>query len=163
MPSDPNPSHLVGEPVHGPQLARGIYILGQYDDGVGNVVYQGVAVDEDGNVRVAALPAGPAIIGKVDSAISTPTVYNVTCTNADTEYSQALPVNCRKFELQARTEAILRFAFVTGKVATPVAPWLTLKAGDYYYSPDMMQTASPSTLFVASPMAGTVVEILAWT
>lgn len=98
-----------------------------------------------------------------ESPITTPTVYNVTCTVADTQYSQALPANCRKFELQARTEAILRFAFVTGKVATPTAPWLTLKAGDYYYSPDMMQTASPSTLFVASPTAGTVVEILAWT
>jgi len=109
------------------------------------------------------LAAGTANIGKIDSPITTPTVYNVTCTVADTEYSQALPANCRGFDFQARTEAVLRFAFVTGKVATPVAPYMTLKAGDCYTSPSMMQAAAPSTLFVASPTAGTVVELLAWT
>jgi len=102
------------------------------------------------------------INGKVDPVTATPTPYNVTCTVADTEYSQALPANCRGFEFQARTEAVLRFAFVTGKVAGSVAPYLTLKAGDYYSSPAINQAASPSTLYVASPTAGTVVELIAW-
>ncbi len=110
----------------------------------------------------AALPAGTNNIGKIDPNTATPTPYNVTCTNADTEYNQALPANCRGFEFQARTEATIRFAFVTGKVAASTAPFMTLKAGDYYTSPAINQGASPSTLYVASPTAGTVVEILAW-
>jgi hypothetical protein len=128
--------------------------------------------------RMAALAAGTALIGKVgldqttpgttnkvttDPITATPTPYNVTCTVADTEYSQALPASCRGFELQARTQAEVRYAFVTGKVAGSVAPFLTLKAGDYYASLPLNQGAAPSTLYVASSVAGTVVEILAWT
>jgi len=97
-----------------------------------------------------------------DFAASTPNSYNVTLTVADTEYSQALPANCRFFEFQARTEATVRYAFATGKVATPTAPYHTLKAGDYYNSPQLNQGASPSTLYVGSPTAGTVVELLVW-
>jgi len=116
-----------------------------------------------GTVRIDQ--SAPGVTNKVVSDVptATPTAYNVTLTLANTEYSQALPVNCRSFEFQARTEAILRFAFVTSKVAGSVAPFLTLKAADYYYSPPLNQATSPSTLFVASPTAGTVVEILAWT
>ncbi len=95
-------------------------------------------------------------------AITTPAIYNVTCTLADTEYSQALPSNCGFFEFQARTEAVIRFAFVTGKVATPTVPYITLKAGDYYYGPMTDQGPNPLTIYIASPTAGTVVEILAW-
>ncbi len=121
-------------------------------------------IDASGNVLPGSpvLGAGSALIGKVDVVTSTPTIYNVTCTVADTEYSQALPTNCRFFEFQARTQAILRFAFVTGKVATPVEPYMTLKAGTYYYSPSLNQGVSPSTLFVASPTGGTVVSLICW-
>lgn len=87
-----------------------------------------------------------------------PTVINLTCTNADTEYSQEISTGS-SFEFQARTEATLRYAFVTGKVATPTAPYMTLKAGDYFYSQAGFGT---TTLYVASPTAGTVVEILVW-
>jgi hypothetical protein len=106
----------------------------------------------------------PGTTNKVvtDPVAATPTPYNLTLTLADTEYSQALPANCRGFEFQARTEATLRFAFVTGKVATSVSPFRTLKAGDYYYSPPINQGASPSTIYVASSTAGTVCELLAW-
>lgn len=125
-------------------------------------------------LTAVVLQASSAVIGKVDQGAAgaaawpvtpvtaTPTPYNVTCTLADTEYSQALPTNTRLFEFQARTEATLRYAFATGKVAASTAPFLTLKAGDYYCSPDLNQGASPSTLYVASPTAGTVCEILAW-
>ena len=98
----------------------------------------------------------------VEMATDSPTVFNVTCTLANTEYSQIMPTNCRFFEFQARTEAILRFAFVSGKVAAPTAPYMTLKAGDYYYSPQIAQGVSPSTIYFASPTAGTVIEIIGW-
>jgi len=107
-------------------------------------------------------PAGVTLAGIDTAAPATPTVYNVTLTVANTQYSQAMPANCRGFEFQARTEATIRYAFVTGKVATPTAPWLTLKAGDYYFSPPLNQGASPGTLFLGTATAGTIVEILAW-
>ena len=44
-------------------------------------------------------------------------VYNVTLTNANTEYSQELPPNVRSFAVQPRTAVDVRMAFVTGKVA----------------------------------------------
>jgi hypothetical protein len=99
---------------------------------------------------------------RADVRTTTPTVYNVTLTNANTEYNQALPANCRGFEFQCRTENDVRFAFVTGKVATPTAPWMTLKAGDYYVSFPVNQQASPGTLYLASSTAGVICEIIAW-
>ncbi len=126
-----------------------------------------VVTDADGTIQQYLRGLVKLLVDKItvntDPKAATPTPYNVTCTVADTEYSQALPANCRGFEFQARTEAAVRFAFATGKVAGSVAPFLTLKAGDYYSSPPVAQAASPSTLYVASPTAGTVVEILAWT
>lgn len=106
----------------------------------------------------------PGTTNKVttDAVTATPTVYNVTLTNANTEYSQVLPAGCRMFEFQARVDIDIRFAFVTGKVATPVAPYMTLKAADYYWSPDLNQGAAPSTLYLASTIAGAVVQIIAW-
>ena len=106
----------------------------------------------------------PGTTNKVwaDTPTATPTVYNLTLTSADTEYSQAMVANCRRIEFQARTEASVRFAFVTGKVATPTAPYMTLKAGDYYDSGPINQGDSPVTLYLASATAGTIAEIISW-
>ncbi len=114
-------------------------------------------------VDVLSITAGTNKIGTVDPVTATPTTYNLTLTNANTEYSQAMPANCRGFEFQARTDVEVRYAFVTGKVATPTAPWLDLKIGDYYYSYPLNQGASPSTIFFASATAGVIMDILAWT
>jgi hypothetical protein len=109
-----------------------------------------------------ATPAGTNAIGKVDPIVATPTIYNVTLTSADTEYSQALPANCRAFELQCRSSNAIRVAFVTGKVATPTAPYISIKADGSYASRDLSQGASPSTVYLACAAAGVVVEIVAW-
>ncbi len=112
---------------------------------------------------VDEVPAGTKNIGKVDPVVSTPAIYTVTMTLANTEYSQALPANCRRFEFQCRGSYDVRFAFVTGKVAGPTEPYMTLKAGRSYDSGSINQGASPSTLYVACATAAQVVEILAWT
>jgi hypothetical protein len=111
---------------------------------------------------VAALPAGDNNIGIVDTPIATPTIYNKTLASADTEYSQALPSNIRYFEFQCLTAYDVRFAFESGKVATPTSPYMTLKGNGYYYSPQINQGASPSTIYLASSEAGVEVQILAW-
>ena len=123
-------------------------------------------VDSDGNdVLIKVHDNGDGTWSQGSYGANTPgvpTPYNVTLTLANTEYSQALPANCRGFEFQARTEAEIRFAFTTGRVAGPVAPYLTLKAGDYYFSGPIAQEDVPSTIYLASAVAGTVVELIAW-
>jgi len=84
-------------------------------------------------------------------------VYNVTLTLADTEYSLALPSSTREIRFRCRTLYDIRFAWVTGKVAAPVAPYLTLPAGCDYHSDEKDLTGK--TLYLASSEAGVVVEI----
>ena len=91
------------------------------------------------------------------------TPINLTLTNADTEYPATLPAGCQHFSFQCRTAADIRFAFVTGKVATPTAPYLTLKATGSYNSPEKMSLKPGSeTLYFASGTAGVIVEIIPW-
>ena len=90
-----------------------------------------------------------------------PTVYNVTLTDADTEYSQALPSSTREIRFRCRTLYDVRFAWAADKVATPTAPYLTLPAGCDYHSDNDDLTGE--SLYLASSEAGVVVEIEVWT
>lgn len=107
------------------------------------------------------LPSGGATSANQQPPVTTPTVYNLTLTSADTEYSQALPANTREVRFRCRTAYDVRFAWVTGKVATPTAPYLTLPAGSDYYSDN--DNLASQTLYLASAQAGVVVEIECWT
>ncbi len=91
-----------------------------------------------------------------------PTVYNVALTLANTEYAQALPAGCRAFEFHCRTADDIRFAFEPGRVAVPVAPYMTLPSGLWYYSFDIRFDVV-WTLYLASAVAAVVVEIIGWT
>ncbi len=140
--------------------------------GIKNLLYTA------GTGLLVRLGAGTALIGKVgidqttqgttnkvttDVITTTPTIYNLTLTLANTEYSQALPANCRGWKFQCREEYTVRWSNVTGPVATPTAPWMTMKPGYPESSPPLNQAAAPSTLYFASPTAGAHVEIVAWT
>ena len=89
----------------------------------------------------------------------TPTVYVVTLTSADTEYSFTLPANTKKFTIQTRESADVRIATETGKVATSTDPYFTLKAGNIWWE-DGLNTSA--TLYFASSTAGVHVEIIVW-
>lgn len=102
-------------------------------------------------------------IGAGGVRATTRTGYNLTLTLADTEYSQALPDNCLGYEYQCRSENDVRHSTTAGLVATPTAPYETLKAGDYFYSVPLRQGGDPDTLYFASDTAAVVVEIIAWT
>jgi len=97
---------------------------------------------------------------KADEA-TTPNEYTVTLTNADTEYSQALPAGTKALEFWARESVDIRFAFTSGKVATPTEPYFTLRSGGVYYKENINLTGK--TLYLASSTAGSHVEIIAWT
>lgn len=111
-----------------------------------------------GTVDQGAAGATPWLV-ETDKSTA-PTVYNVTLTLANTEYSQLLPANTREFRFRCRTLYDVRFAFVTGKVATPTAPYLTLPAG-MEYSSDGNDLAAV-TLYLASSQAGVVAELEVW-
>lgn len=103
------------------------------------------------------LASGPIL------SVSEPTIYNVTMTNADTEYSQALPAGCKRFSLSVQAGAaadIFRVAFVTGKVATPTAPFLQYPGDVEYFEDDVNLAAQ--TVYFADDSAGKVMQILAW-
>lgn len=107
-----------------------------------------VLASNQSGVPVAALEAG------------TPTEYNITLTNANTEYGQALPANTLRLAVRCRSGAQVRYAWTTGKVATPTAPYQTLQAGAEYVL-EGVKLAS-ATLYLASAAAGSIVEMEAW-
>lgn len=92
----------------------------------------------------------------------TPTVVNQTLTSADTEYSVAL-TRVRFFRMRCRTAADVRFAFATGKVAGPTAPYETMKSGTVYESPIAARDELiDGTLYLANAAGSVVVELELW-
>jgi len=91
---------------------------------------------------------------------TTPTKYAVTLTSANTEYSQALPADTKKFRIHLRDYATFRLAYETGKVATPTDPYETIPAGSEKYEDGLNLAAL--TLYLASPVAAKTAEVEAW-
>lgn len=90
-----------------------------------------------------------------------PTLYKVTLTTADTEYEQTLPAGVRAISFRERTGSIaIRYAWETGKVATPTDPYYSLLAGESYWKENLV--AASVTLYLASGTAGAEVEIEVW-
>lgn len=121
-------------------------------------------------VTLNSLPAGSNTIGTVSVntqpsvALNLPDIYNVTMTNADTEYSQILPAQTKKLSLMVidgDSTKNYRLAFVTGKVATPTAPYLKAPC-NFPYSVDNIKIAS-GTVYFACSEAGKVMSIECWT
>lgn len=116
-----------------------------------------------GNV---GLVAGAAKVGSVDIASTTPiiqpagtpTIYNVTCTLANTEYSQALPANTKRFTVMNKgnnAATTWKMYFASAAAATMDFP------GNMGYSEEKLLLAA-QTLYFKSSNAGDVIQILAW-
>ncbi len=93
--------------------------------------------------------------------LTTPVMTSVSIPVVSTEYYYAMPTNCRSVEFQCRSEYDVRYAFESGKVASGIDPYKTLKAGDVYYKERLKLTAA--TLCFAAQTAGIKVEVEAWT
>jgi hypothetical protein len=93
-----------------------------------------------------------------------PVVYNVTLVLANTQYSQLVSnPTMRRLRFQALQPVAICWATATGKVAGPVAPYSTLAAGVEYEAPSYIRTGTSRaslTLYFASSVAGTIVQIL---
>lgn len=97
-----------------------------------------------------------------------PEVFNLTLTDANTEYEQELSKGTKYFSVQCRTAFDMRIAFETGKVAASTAPYATIKTGQVYNAPEKMgwswtsATDAVATVYLASSEAAVVAEIIAW-
>jgi hypothetical protein len=90
-------------------------------------------------------------------------IQNVTLTNANTEYSVALPAGSKSYSVQCRTAYDVRFSDVIGKVAAPADPFVTIKSGSSYNSPPHTDLNDALlTLYFASAQAGVVVEVVSY-
>ena len=88
------------------------------------------------------------------------TVYNVTIAAADTEYSQALPANSKGFSISiinGTPGENFRWAYVTGKVATPTAPYRQLDQAFEYSKTDL--NSSPTIYIAASNICVAQIEV----
>jgi len=92
---------------------------------------------------------------------TTPHIYNVTLTLANTEYSQALNLGTKKFMISERNGNAFRWAFEPGRVATPTEPYETVLANVNYWEQDLYLV--DVTVYLAAPVLGRVIEIVAWT
>lgn len=92
-----------------------------------------------------------------------PVIYNVTLTDANTEYSQALPAGVRKFSIQCRNPAVdIKLAFTSGQSGTT---YLTI-LGNSAYNEDFIHAPLGYTLTLYMQSTSTsapIAEIVAWT
>lgn len=93
-------------------------------------------------------------------AVTTPVIHNIAMTLADTEYEQELPAGTKQFEFRCRGAFDIRYAYETGRVATPTAPYRTLSSGITEYQENL--NLPDTTLYVACGTAGQVVELEVW-
>ena len=97
---------------------------------------------------------------EIQRRATTPTLYNINMTTADFEYEQALPVACKAFSVVLADLSAFRLAFVTGKVATPTAPYYTQPANIPFERQGLY--LSGKIVYIATPAAGKKAQILCW-
>lgn len=86
-----------------------------------------------------------------------PTIFNLTLTNANQEYSQAFARSFNQsFMVQCRQLADIKMAFASGASGTT---YITVPAGAAYTFNGLPCIL---TLYLQSPSAGSVAEILVW-
>lgn len=100
----------------------------------------------------------PLISERMLKAGITPIIINLVLTDANTEYTLALPSGCVKFSFKTRNSAHdLKFSFTQGESGTN---YVTLDDGAGY-SEDNVLSLNKS-IYLQSPNAGAVVELIAW-
>jgi hypothetical protein len=87
------------------------------------------------------------------------TITNKTLTAADTEYNVDI-TGAKRVSFNCRTATEIRFAFVTGLVATPTGAYRVLPAGSQWSDDYMIN--NQAKLYLASDVAGVVVEVEQW-
>jgi len=144
-----------GTPIIAFPTANGVPYITVYDTDNFHTVPSAQYI-KSANLWVPISTADPM---PVETVGRIPVIYNTTMTIASTEYSQAL-TNCKKFIILMReNDTEFRIAFVTGKVATPTAPYFTVPEGSSYDEDNINFTG---TIYFACASAGKNIQIIAW-
>lgn len=85
--------------------------------------------------------------------------YHITVTDADTEYTLELPEDTKYLRVQTQDASAFRFAFESGKVASPTAPYISIPASGVLELSGLL--LHKDTLYVACPAGAKTVEVLA--
>lgn len=86
--------------------------------------------------------------------------YQVAITDANTEYPLVLPDQVKAIEIQCRDSTDIRASFTTGKVASSVSPFQTIKGGARYVKEHLY--LNKHTLYLAAGSGSKVVEVRVW-
>lgn len=92
-------------------------------------------------------------LGGAGSANTTASVSNFSVPLANTEYSFALPSNCKGFTLKSRNVAKINFGYASGVLAL----YFSIPAGGVYCDNNFY---SSQTIYFSSSTAGNVLEIV---
>lgn len=103
-------------------------------------------INPDGSINVNTSP------------LTSPIIYNVTTTLANTEYSQVLPSNTKEITLNARGNAKLQITYNLGQSNSV---FKTIFPGEIYKETGMNLIGK--TIYFQSTKPGEVVEIITWT
>ena len=136
---------------------REVQVIGNTNpDGSGTIRI--IKVDTSGNQGVVLYDENG---NAITNLLTTPEIYNITMVSADTQYIKVLPENTKYVEFRCRDPAITtRYAYETGKVATPTSPYKTLLGGEIK---SIERTNLESfTLYFASELANKIMEIEVW-
>jgi hypothetical protein len=104
------------------------------------------------DVNVKTVTAGQTV-----QPATTPTIYNVTCTVASTEYSQSLPSNCKAFTIGIRSKIAThtwQLKFSAGGTA------FYFKGSESYFESNILLASQ--TLYFQSDYAGDIIQIIAY-
>lgn len=107
-------------------------------------------------------PDGSLITGSSGGAtippVQTPTIYNVSATLANTEYSQVLSSTTKRFSVKIRGFADLKLAYISGQSGIT---FITVPGGSSYEEINLAGT-SAITLYFQSPSSAQTIEIVQW-
>jgi len=115
------------------------------------------------------LPTGASTSANQQPPATTPAMDSITIVAANTEYSKALPANCKAFCFQTvaadklTAGADIRYAFATGKVNSLTLPFQILVGGAVYSKESLNLTSK--TIYVAggADAVGNIVLLEWWT
>ena len=90
------------------------------------------------------------------STNTTPTMFNITLGATDTEQSQALPADTKKFLIKTRGNTELKLAYTATESGTK---YVTIPKQGVFVDENFY---SSQTIYFQSPQTGDVVEIIAY-
>ncbi len=91
-----------------------------------------------------------------DQIVDQPVIKNVTCTLANTEYSQVIPTGTKKFLLKTRAASDLKFTFVASGSGSLYAT-IPAGSGGLWIDTSKMRGL---TVYFQTPTAGEIVEMI---